>query len=138
MNNVQEIVWSIEERIMQSGSSNNNNSAVKEIRNANCLRDDFRMVNIVKETFNYLTSTFQRHEGKIMLTNTNMNIGEICVKHLAIENANIVLKMKLGCLILNTLIDQEYLILTRETGNFKVVKFWMTIPTGKFLFSLFI
>ena len=114
MNNVQEIVWSIEERIMQSGSSNNNNSAVKEIRNANCLRDDFRMVNIVKETFNYLTSTFQRHEGKIMLTNTNMNVGEICVKHLAIENANIVLKMKLGCLILNTLIDQEYLILTRE------------------------
>ena len=103
MNNVQEIVWSIEERIMQSGSSNNNNSAVKEIRNANCLRDDFRMVNIVKETFNYLTSTFQRHEGKIMLTNTNMNVGEICVKHLAIENANIVLKMKLGCLILNTL-----------------------------------
>ena len=114
MNNVQEIVWSIEERIMQSGSSNNNNSAVKEIRNANCLRDDFRMVNIVKETFNYLTSTFQRHEGKIMLTNTNMNVGEICVKHLAIENANIVLKMKLGCLILNALIDQEYLILTRE------------------------
>ena len=114
MNNVQEIVWAVEEKIMQSGSGNNNNSAIKEIRNANCLRDDFRMVNIIKETFNYLTSTFKRHEGKIMLTNTNMNVGEICTKHLAIENANIVLKMKLGCLILNTLIDQEYLILTRE------------------------
>ena len=40
MNNVQEIVWIIEEKVMQSGSSNNNNSAIKEIRNANCLRDD--------------------------------------------------------------------------------------------------
>ena len=115
MNNVQEIVWSIEERIMQGGSSNNNNSAIKEIRNANCLRDDFRMVNIIKETFNYLTSTFQRHEGKIMLTNTNMNVGEIFVKHLNIDNANIVIKMKLGCLVLNTIIDQGYLILTRES-----------------------
>ena len=27
--NVQEIVWSIEEKIMQSGSANNNNSAIK-------------------------------------------------------------------------------------------------------------
>ncbi len=112
--NVQEIVWSIEEKIMQSGSANNNNYAIKEIRNANCLRDDFRMVNIIKETFNYLTSTFQRHEGKIMLTNTNMNVGEIMVRHLNIENDNIVIKMKLGCLVLNTLIDNEYLILTRE------------------------
>ena len=115
MNNVQEIVWIIEEKVMQSGSSNNNNSAIKEIRNANCLRDDFRMVNIVKETFNYLTSTFKRHEGKIMLTNTNMNVGEIFVKHLGLENTNIVIKMKLGCIVLNALIDQEYLILTRES-----------------------
>ena len=47
-----------------------------------------------------------------MLTNTNMNVGEIMVRHLNIENDNIVIKMKLGCLVLNTLIDNEYLLKT--------------------------
>ena len=57
-----------------------------------------------------------------MLTNTNMNVGEIFVKHLGLENTNIVIKMKLGCIVLNALIDQEYLILTRESTRWYSIR----------------
>lgn len=105
----------------------NRNQAVQAVRNAECLRDDYRMYNIVQETFNYLIGAFKKGDGQIMLTNTNMSIGEIVSRHLSIGGYSDE-KMKLGTLILNAFIDNHFLILEREpyftmeeikTGNTK-------------------
>jgi len=123
--NIQELVWSLEKKVMDHKS--NRSQAVQLVRNAECLRDDYRMYNIVQETFNYLIGAFKKGDGQIMLTNTNMSVGEIVSRHLSIGGYSDE-KMKLGTLILNAFIDNNFLILEREpyftmeeikTGNTK-------------------
>lgn len=123
--NIQELVWSLEKKVMDHKS--NRSQAVQAVRNSECLRDDYRMYNIVQETFNYLIGAFKKGDGQIMLTNTNMSIGEIVSRHLSIGGYSDE-KMKLGTLILNSFIDNNFLVLEREpyftmeeikTGNTK-------------------
>lgn len=109
--NIQELVWVIEDKVMDHKS--NRNTAVQAVRNAECLRDDFRMYEIVREAFNYLVGAFKKSDGQIMLTNTNMSIGEIVDRSLNV-GGSADLKMKMGTLVLNAFIDHDYLILERE------------------------
>ena len=110
-NNVQEIVWVIEEKVADTKVRNNH--AVNAVRNAQCLRNDFRTYNVVREAFNYLTASFKKYEGMVMMTNACMKLGGIYSRNLNIE-AGAKLNMQFGTLILNALIDNNYLILERE------------------------
>ena len=123
--NIQELVWSLEKKVMDHKS--NRSQAVQLVRNSECLRDDYRMYNIVQESFNYLIGAFKKGDGQIMMTNTNMSIGDIVSRHLSTGMYSDE-RMKLGTLILNAFIDSNFLVLEREpyftmeeikTGNTK-------------------
>ena len=72
-NNIAEIVKIIEDKV--ANATIRNNYAVNAIRNAQCLRNDFRLYNVVRESFNYLTSSFKKYDGIVMMTNACMKIG---------------------------------------------------------------
>jgi len=110
-NEIQEIVWIVEDYVMHK--RNNNNIACKIIRNAKCLRDDFRMFNIVKDSFLALIGQFRRHDGHIMLTNANMVIGGIVKDNLSLDVSSDD-RMRLGWLILTRLVSADYLVMGRE------------------------
>lgn len=109
---IQEIVWVIEETI--SDYKNNKRLAVQIFRNAKCLRNDFRTYSIVADTFNFLTYSFCKHEGQVPLTNTLVKIGEICSKTLSTKKLSTAQSIQLGSLILEALINNDYITLHRE------------------------
>ena len=109
--NVQEIVWVIEEKVFSTKVRNN--YAINAVRNAQCLRNDFRTYNAVRESFNYLTASFKRYDGIVMMANACMKLGTIYSRNIGIESTAR-LNMMLGTVILNALIDNDYLILERE------------------------
>ena len=82
-NNIKELSLDLENKIMDS--KNNRSKAVQTFRNAQCLRGDFRIAAIFNEALNYLTASFKRHEGVLMFANTNMHLGNIVSRHLALN-----------------------------------------------------
>jgi len=110
-NDIQELVWDLEDKIMDS--KNNRSKAAQVFRNAQCLRGDFRNYAIFTEALNYLTSSFKRQDGTLRFANTNMHLGNIVNRHL---NLSIYAdtKMHLGACITSTLVKHEYVILRRE------------------------
>ena len=109
---IQEIVWSIEETVIDYKS--NKRFAVQIFRNCQCLRDDFRSYSIVSDTFNYLTYAFSRNDGQIPLTNTLAKLGDIVSKTLSLKNQGKSAKLQLGSIVLEALIDKDYITLHRE------------------------
>jgi len=109
---IQEIVWAIEETV--TDYKNNKRIAVQVFRDAKCLRDDFRSYSIVADTFNFLTYSFCRHEGKVPLTNSLVKIGEITAKTLGLKKIATNKSIQLGSLIVESLIDNNYVSLHRE------------------------
>ena len=109
---IQEIVWAIEEIV--TDYRNNKRIAVQMFRNAKCLRDDFRCYSIVADTFNFLTYSFCKHEGEVPLTNSLVKIGEIAAKTLDLKKIGTNRSIQLGSLIIEALIDNDYITLHRE------------------------
>jgi len=109
---IQEVVWIIEEKV--TSYKNNKSVAVQIYRNAKCLRDDFRNYSIIMDAFNYLTYAFCKNQGQILLTNTLIKIGEIASKSLGVEDQHKSKTIQLGGLIVEALIENEYLTLHRE------------------------
>ena len=72
---INEIVWAMEEKI--SSRKIRNNPAVNAFRSAGCLRDDFRLEDIVAYTFNKLIYHFNKDGGSTKLTNVMVKIGSI-------------------------------------------------------------
>ena len=111
INNIQEIVWVVENKIMSSKIRNN--YAVRIFRDQQCLRDDFRLSKIVDEAFAMLIADFIKGTGKIMLTKTLVKVGETIARRFKIEVATAG-AVQLGNLVIDAMIGAEYLILTKE------------------------
>ena len=109
---ITEIIWAVEEKIMSRKVRNN--PAVNAFRSANCLRDDFRLEEIIAFTFNRLIYYFNKEGGSIKLTNVLVKIGENASKVLKPEHTSIKLDIQLGNLIIDTMITQGYLILDND------------------------
>ena len=109
---IQEVVWIIEGKVISY--KNNKSTAVQIYRNAKCLKDDFRNYSIIMDTFNYLTYAFCKNQGQVLLTNTLMKVGEIASKALGVQEQHKSKTIQLGALIIEALIENEYLTIHRE------------------------
>ena len=109
---IQEVVWMLEDKI--TSYKNNRSVAVQIYRNAKCLRDDFRNYSIIMDTFNHLTYAFCKNQGTILLTSTLISIGEIAAKALDVEEQPKSKTIQLGSLVVEALIENDYLTLHRE------------------------
>ncbi len=96
--------------------NHNNTHAAIIFRDAQCVYNDYRSVKIINMTFNYLIQKFKIDDGSIKLTNTSKNIGDFCLNVLnARESTHSDKKsIMMGDFILDILIAEKYLILSRE------------------------
>lgn len=96
--------------------NHNNTHAAIIFRDAQCVFNDFRSVKIFNMTFNYLIQKFRTDNGSIKLTNTSKNIGDFCVNVLDARDSSHSDKksIMIGDFILDILIANSYLVLTRE------------------------
>ena len=94
----------------------NASGAVQIFRDSQCVYNDYRSVQIINNVFSYLIQKFRQEEGIIKLTNTSKNIGDIVINIL--EAGGLDSKhsrcIMIGDFILDILLDEKYLILTRE------------------------
>jgi len=111
INNIADI---LEYRV--TNRSNNASGAAQVFRGAQCVYNDFRTVKIINVVFAYLIQKFKQEEGIIKLTNTSKNIGDIALNILDARESNSSdsKSIMVGDFILEQLIEDRYLILTRE------------------------
>ena len=98
-------------------SRNSNNSLAATIfRDTQCVYNDYRSVKMLNMIFNYMIQKFRIEEGVIKLTNTSKNIGDIVINVLNARESNSTdaKSIMMGDFILDILIAEKYLILTRE------------------------
>ncbi len=99
-----------------SNRNNNASGAAQIFREAQCVYNDFRTVRILNSVFIYLVQKFKQNEGVIKLTNTSKNIGATALNILnagGFDSKDSICLM-VGDFILDQLIENRYLILTRE------------------------
>ena len=96
--------------------NHNNTHAAILFRDAQCIYEDYRTVKIINSTFNYLIQKFKMEEGSIKLTNTSAYIGNIALDILysAGFDSRTNKALSVGDFIIDVLVAEKYLILTRE------------------------
>ena len=104
----------LEYKIVSRG--NNRSIAAKIFREKNCINNDYRTPKILTNTFNFLIGRFKQNEGVLKLTNTSKCIGDIALDILDAKknNKSDAKSIMMGDFILDLLISEQYLILTRE------------------------
>ena len=96
--------------------NHNNTHAAIIFRDAQCIYEDYRTVKIINSMFNYLIQKFKMEEGSIKLTNTSAYIGNIALDILNGGGFDSETKkaLSIGDFIIDMLIAEKYLVLTRE------------------------
>ena len=104
----------LEYKIVSRG--NNRSIAAKIFREKNCINNDYRTPKILTNTFNFLIGRFKQNEGVLKLTNTSKCIGDITLDILDAKknNKSDAKSIMMGDFILDLLLSEQYLILTRE------------------------
>jgi len=94
----------------------NNSNAAKTFRDAQCMYNDYRSVRIICNVFDFLIQKFRQGDGRIKLTNTSKNIGDISTNILNAQGSDYSDSRALcmGDFILDILIDNRYILLIRE------------------------
>ena len=104
----------LENRI--TSRAKNKSGAARIFRDTQCVYNDFRTVKILNNTFGFLIQKFRKGEGIIKLTATSKSIGDTTLNILNAQgsDSSVAKSIMVGDFIIDLLIDERYLILTRE------------------------
>jgi DNA-directed RNA polymerase len=94
----------------------NNSNAAKTFRDAQCLCNDYRSVRIISNVFDFLIWKFRQGDGRIKLTNTSKNVGDIATGILNARGSDYsdARALCVGDFVLDILIENGYILLIRE------------------------